>query len=276
MRDWNQRGVRRAEGGYWYTRNLRALLLNPRVAGLRRWEGVLYEAEWEPILDRETWDRVCLRLEQRLPNPHRGRRGPPPTTYLLTGGVAFCECGKRLRSKPIRDHKRGYICDPMFEGCGRHRLAEPLENFVRDVVLKAFDAPNRGGRLRRALDRTQADDTGLMALLTEERALKAKRTQLEEDDVHDRIPHEQFLRMNDQVNRRLAEIEQEKYSRPVVTGLPVEIPAGLEASRIAWQTWTIDERRAVIAFALIKVTVKAAGKGRKVFDPSHVIFDWRV
>jgi site-specific DNA recombinase len=97
MADWNRRGIRRAEGGIWYTRNIVALLTNPRIAGLRRWQGELYQAEWEAIIAREEWERVCLIMANPAPDPRRGRRGPPPTIYLLTGGLGACECGASIR-----------------------------------------------------------------------------------------------------------------------------------------------------------------------------------
>jgi site-specific DNA recombinase len=277
MADWNRRGVCRAEGGIWDTRTVRFLLTNPRIAGLRRWQGQLYEAKWEPIIGREEWERLCLILENPAPDPRRGRRGPPPTTYLLTGRLGFCEC-----EAPIRGHGtrgvRYYRCDPAKGGCGGiHRLAAPIEDFVRDAVLTAFGDPDRGGRLRRALERKQDDDGNLRALLAERKAWQTRLANLEQEKIagdYDEDP-DQFQRLNSGIRAGLAKVQHELERRPIRTGLPVEIPEGTDAALAAWEEWTIDERRAVVAFALKKVIFKRGFRGHQ-FHHSQIGLDWRV
>jgi DNA invertase Pin-like site-specific DNA recombinase len=275
--DWNKRGVRRAEGGLWYTRNIRDLLTNPRIAGLRRWHGELVEAEWEAIIGREDWERVCLILENPAPDPRRGRRGPPPTTYLLTGRLGECECGTPISGHGTRG-VRYYRCSLERGGCGGiTRLAVPIEDFVRDAVLEAFGDPHRGGRLRRALARQQADDSDLRALLAERKAWEARLAKLEQEKIagdYDEDP-DQFQRLNSGIRAGLAKVQQQLDARPIRTGLPVEIPEGAEAARAAWEEWTIDERRAVVAFALKKVIFKKGFRGQK-FHHSQLKLDWRV
>jgi site-specific DNA recombinase len=275
--DWNKRGIRRAEGGLWYVRNIRDLLTNPRVAGLRRWHGELVQGEWEPIIGREEWERVCLILENPAPDPRRGRRGPPPTIYLLTGRLGECECGTPISGHGTRGI-RYYRCNLARGGCGGiTRLAVPIEDFVRDAVLTAFGDPDRGGRLRRALARTQADDSDLRALLAERKAWEARLAKLEQEKIagdYDDDP-DQFTRLNSGIRAGLARVQQQLAARPIRTGLPVEIPEGTDAARAAWQEWTIDERRAVVAFALKKVVFKRGFRGYK-FHHAQIALDWRV
>lgn len=277
LTDWNRRGVRRAEGGVWYTRNIVELLTNPRIAGLRRWQGKLYEADWEPIISWEEWERLCLILANPAPDPRRGRRGPPPTTYLLTGGLGACECGVSIRGHGTRG-VRYYRCEPAQGGCGGiHRLAEPIEEYVRDCVLAAFGDPDRGGRLRRALASMQPDDSQLRALLTERQAWQSRLGRLEQQMIagHFDDDPQQFDRLNSGIRAGLAKVEAELAALPIATGLPVEIPEGIEAAYEAWGVWTIDERRAVVAFALKRVTFKRRFRGRK-FHHSQIALDWRL
>ncbi len=277
MADLNRRGIRRVEDGLWETRTVNALLTNPRIAGLRRWKSVLYKGNWEPILDRETWERVCLILENPAPDPRRGRHGPLPKTYLLTGGLGFCECGASVRAGGMSVGKRGYRCDSARGGCGRiSRYAEPIEDFVRDAVLTAFGDPDRGGRLRRALKAMQAEDNTMQTLITERDAARAKVAQLEHEHVTDLIDDEAFARMYPLARARLAKVEHELEARPTPAGLPVEIPDNLEAGRAAWKHWTIDERRAVVAFAVRRVVLKYGARGRRGFEPRLLELDWRV
>jgi len=279
MADWNRRGLRRAEGGIWYTRNIVELLTNPRIAGLRRWQGELYQAQWEAIIAREEWERVCLILANPAPDPRRGRRGPPPTIYLLTGGLGACECGASIRGHGTRG-VRYYRCDSarVPNACGRiHRLAEPVEDYVRDAVLAAFGDPDRGGRLRRALASMQPDDGRLRSLLTQRQALQTRLQTLEQERIagdYDADP-DQFRRLNSGVHAELVKVEAELAARPIATGLPVEIPERMDTAYAAWDAWTIEERRAVVALALKRVIFKRRFRGRK-FHPSQVALDWRV
>lgn len=69
-RSWESRGVPTSTGAAWSTTAIRKLLTSPRVAGLRLHPTVgEVDAEWPPILDRDTWDRLC----EVLPDPAKRR-----------------------------------------------------------------------------------------------------------------------------------------------------------------------------------------------------------
>jgi hypothetical protein len=123
----------------------------------------------------------------------------------------------------------------------------------------------------------QDDDGNLRALLAERKAWQARLAKLEQEKIagdYDEDP-EQFTRLNSGIRAGLAQVEQTLKARPICTGLPVEIPEGAEAARAAWEEWTIDERRAVVAFALKKVIFKRGFRGQK-FHHSQIGLDWRV
>src|SRR6266511_2308926 len=95
-RDLSSRGITAADGsGAFYTRRLKRILVNPRIAGLRAYKGeVVRDAAWPAILPRETWE----------------------------AGLAVCGlCKVPMRTKWA--HGRVvYACDPTkpgFKGCGR-------------------------------------------------------------------------------------------------------------------------------------------------------------
>jgi len=280
MTDWNRRGVRRADSAAaWHTRDLRALLTNPRIAGLRSWHGELHKAPWRAIVGREDWERICLILENPKPDPRRGRRGPLPRTYLLTGGLGVCECGMAMRAHG-KHGRRFYECDPnrSAKACGRTvRRAGPVEDFVRDAVLAAFGDRDRGGRLRRSLERAQGNGGDLRTLLTERKAWQARIANLEQEKIagkYDADP-DQFDRLNSGMLAGLAKVEYELATRPTHSGLPVEIPEDTGAALAAWDSWTLDEQRAVVAFAL-KAVVFKRGFQSQPFHHSQVRLDWRV
>jgi site-specific DNA recombinase len=278
---WNRRGVTRAGGGKWGSRDVRRLLTNPRIAGFRAWHGELVEADWEPIIDRDTFDRLQVALAARPLSPRRGR-GPLPRAYLLSGGLGVC--GSEGCGRPLRPHRtsranggvRCYRCDSRAGGCGRlGRYADPVENAVRDAVLTAFDNAKLGPLLRAQLQAQTRGHDHVRELLNERETLKAKLSRLEEDYFDDLLDREQFARGQARVKERLVEVEAALIAATPVR-LPVIVPEGKDALYAAWEAWTIEERRAVVAFALKRVVVKPMGRGYR-FDPVRDLeLDWRV
>ncbi|MFZ1491662.1 MAG: recombinase family protein [Ilumatobacteraceae bacterium] len=61
--DFNKRGIPSAHGKKWRPGSLGMVLRSGRITGLRESKGeVVGEANWEPILDRATWEQVRSRL----------------------------------------------------------------------------------------------------------------------------------------------------------------------------------------------------------------------
>jgi DNA invertase Pin-like site-specific DNA recombinase len=87
----NRRGIPAPRGALWTRRSLKIILTNPRVAGLRQYQGtVVSEAGWPAILDRDTWDRV----RHMLLSPDRGHSGSSAGRTDLLAGLIFCgKCG---------------------------------------------------------------------------------------------------------------------------------------------------------------------------------------
>ncbi len=84
---WSADGVQTAAGKRWTGSGLRRTITSPAVAGLRVHHGeIVADATWEPVLDRDTWERVRVNLAARP----KARRGRPVREYLLT---SRCVCG---------------------------------------------------------------------------------------------------------------------------------------------------------------------------------------
>lgn len=151
--------VRTVQGGgrwsrlsYWNVTNLQHILRNASYKGVRAYvennETKYVEAEWEPIIDVDTFDRVQMILDKNLSKkkPLTENRVWP---YLLSG-LTYCQscgdvmCGKsahgRSKKYPYYEHswatKRGsshlkdlYKCDP-------HRVSASK---VEKAVLKEVE-----------------------------------------------------------------------------------------------------------------------------------------
>lgn len=121
-------------------------LRNPLYIGMlpSRAEGVPFKGEHEPIIDKETFDRVQDLLKARLENFDDIRKHPFKARYLLTG-ITYCgQCGGRVSC--VSGH--GYA----YYGCHKNtadprtkkkiKCATPnyrikvLDDIIKDEVLK--------------------------------------------------------------------------------------------------------------------------------------------
>ncbi|MFD3654379.1 recombinase family protein [Streptomyces sp. NPDC058620] len=164
------------EGNPWTEKSLRNLLLSPRVVGLIEHEGELYEAAWDGILPRETWESVRLYYRASAEaSPYAGRE----RRYLLSGvgGAQCCFCGGYVRAKPTggrnRKTARIYHCHT----CRKvGRSVEHVDAYVSGQAVALLNDPRFVAELT-----ATAEDPGLaqeIAALEQRRA--AVRRQLED------------------------------------------------------------------------------------------------
>lgn len=89
----------------WTGKLIKRTLISPRVAGIREHRGEhAGPADWEPILDRHTWERV-VRI---LTRPER-RSSKSNDVKLLTGLLHCGKCPRTLSSAPFKGIPR-YAC----------------------------------------------------------------------------------------------------------------------------------------------------------------------
>lgn len=98
-RELNEAGFTTTAGKPWMPATLRQYLKNPRLVGLRTYRrdvlldesGAPVRGQWEPMLDRATYDRLQLLLDK----PDERRRVPSRDSkhYLLTGILRCGVCG---------------------------------------------------------------------------------------------------------------------------------------------------------------------------------------
>ena len=125
--DLNERRIPSALGKKWRPGSLSMILKSGRITGLRESKGeVVGGANWEPILDRATWEQV----RSRLTHAPLGRR---PKVNLLAGMCRCAECGavmaavsermdKQLRPGQ-RSPRRTLACDKANRhGCGSNTV----------------------------------------------------------------------------------------------------------------------------------------------------------
>jgi DNA invertase Pin-like site-specific DNA recombinase len=111
-RDWRQRGVPSVTGAAWSAETLRDVLSKPALAALvpvRDGEGAVEyrPARWEAIVERDTWEAVCARLEERGHQYGSTSTGNEPK-HLLSGWAA-CHCGAPVKIGGGQGG-RSYVC----------------------------------------------------------------------------------------------------------------------------------------------------------------------
>jgi DNA invertase Pin-like site-specific DNA recombinase len=131
VRQLNRDGVNTSKGNPWQASVLAAMLLRPRLAGLREHHGVVIgPAAWEPIIpEADHYALRALLTSRRRAQVSRGKS-------LLTG-ILYCgSCGHKLHVKsPSKGHTRRYRCDGAPRGCaGVSIVADPLDAFIRAQV----------------------------------------------------------------------------------------------------------------------------------------------
>lgn len=279
-REWNERGIKAVEGGVWHAATLRRILTSGRICGWREHHGEpVAPAVWPEIIDRETWDR----LQAKLRDPARavGKQA----RFLLSGGLAVCGiCGWPLAGRR-RDHAsksangseenvRVYACTkkPGRTACGGiFRIAEPLEELVREAVFAALDGPALTRAIRAEAKKGNREAELLRAIRKDEEALE----QLARDHYVDgRIGRAEFLAVRPSLEARLEK------SKGQLAGLDrdtllVDVASGGEAVRAAWDERGLEWRRALFRTVLERVVVHKAVVGRNFFDPEKIELVWR-
>ena len=255
----NDAGHTTTVGGKWRHNAVRIMLSNERYAALREYRGELYPGTWPAIVDEETWRaaRAILDDPARRTNLTHGRR------WLLSG-LALCGvCGEHVVATYKDDGVRVYRCRASAH---LSRRAEPIDRLIEAVIVARLSRDDARDLL---VDDTRPDANQLRA---EALRLRAKLDELAAAYADDRITMGQFEAATERTRARLAEIEQamQHVSRAPVLADLVEA----DDVRQAWETLTLDRKRAVLDVLAI-VRVLKAGAGRRVFDPSTVEITWR-
>lgn len=224
---------------------VRQTMLAPRIAGLRVHQGATVgEAEWEPILDRVTWERVKAVLNRT--------RAPASTKmHLLTGIVSCHRCKSTLNCAPHNGTLR-YHC----RRCKAVRIvAKPLEDHVARHLFAEVD--------RHDLDLTPDVDAEAVAVRV--LGLEADLAALADTAGEGHITLAEWKIARVGIERRLAEARSELVMPPVREW------AGQGSVLAAeWDAMSVDERRRVVAAWLPVIEIGPAVVGRTTFDADRV------
>jgi DNA invertase Pin-like site-specific DNA recombinase len=258
----NDQGSMTTGGNPWKPKALRNLMLAPRIAGLVEHQGALYEAAWQPVVSRETWeDLKALYRRNAAEHPYQGRE----RRYLLSGaGGAECAlCGSAVATKPTSGHEhkryRVYYC-PACRGVSRG--VEHLDGYVEGRVLRLLNDPAFLAELDAADD--GAPGAGAQVAELDRRRSEAKE-QLENLADHPGVDAGLLAAALGSFDRRIAEAR----SRMATSSRRRLLVRMAGMTREQWKAEPVDVRAATVR-ALYRVVVKKAARRGQGFDPASV------
>jgi site-specific DNA recombinase len=270
--DFNARGIKTPRGKNWLPGTLAAVLVNPRVAGLRSYKGeIVAIGRWPPVISREQWQRLVL---LRKDPTRRWVPGGRPPQHLLAGMVECSRCGEdanRMVHRPERGRSY-YQCrkPPLGRGCGALVSGRQLDALVVERLFVALDSPE----LVDALRGPQPADAQL-----------SRQLQADEDQLHwlgrqmgsDPLRRPAFLAAINEVEQRIHQ-NRASLARQHRSAALAALPAEISELRGLWDTWDLDSRRALLAVVIEKVIVQPSLLGSKTgrkFDRGRARIVWR-
>lgn len=258
---WNGQGLRTgAHDKEWKIPSVREVLCSARYAGLRAYKGeILGEAEWEAIVDRETWDAVWTILR----DPAR-RRGTPSPRRLLTG-VAVCGvCDGTVYGSGGSAEKPNYRCRTSGHVA---RKSQPIDSYVTDVIVGRLSMPD-AAVLFQPKPKEATEQGGLQE---QAQALRARLDSLATEFADGELTASQLRTASARIRERLEGIESKLATAQQVS--PLAQFAGRDPARV-WETLDDDVKRAVIDHLAV-VRILPALRGSHRFNPDTVEIAWR-
>lgn len=252
----------------WNHRSVRHILMNPHIAGLRAYKGVIVAAgDWVPLVTPEKWHAA----QAILSDP---RRVKPRGALSLLGGIAECRCGSEVKhaTRPQRGRTLGYgtyRCAAYEKeghgGKGPHVCvkADWIDGYVEEVLLTTMERPD-------AAQMFASQDTVDVPRLREELATY--------DAALERLSWQQSMRLVTDVvfitNAAKINAEREKIAVQITEAARLNAAVALLGApdvRAEWEQMNISERRAAIRALGMHITLRSAGAGCRRPDYDRMV-----
>lgn len=260
-------GVPTSTGAEWRTGTLRAILLAPRIAGLRSHRGeVVGPAQWEGIITLEQRQQL---LNVFAAKTATGRRAP--RSYLLSGLLRCGKCGGKLFSS-ARQLERRYVClsGPDHRGCGGITVtAPPVEEWIAAAVLYRLDTPQMDATLtgRRANDARHSE---LLAQLSGD---QAKMADLALMWSNGEISSPEWKIARQSLEHKITATDRQLSQLTGTTALEGIVGHGQEL-RARWGEMNLERQAAIVAAVLEHAVITPAVKKGGKFDPNRIVPVW--
>lgn len=253
----NDQGFRTTRGGEWKRSNVRWLLLNPRYAGIRVYEGAEMPGTWPAIVDDDTHRA----MKSMLSDPKRKKNQGTARRWLGAGLYLCGRCGSDVRVNYRDDGNRIYRCRASAH---LSRLADPVDRFVVEVVTERLRQPDLA-------DLLAADDDDGRELHQEATGLRARLDSLAGDYADGLLTARQVSVATERLEARLQDVEVRQAARGQRNALAA-VMAKQDPAR-AWLDADLSVQREVTLMLVESITLMRGARGR--FDPASVVIRWR-
>jgi site-specific DNA recombinase len=278
VREWREAGLFASKGGRPVTVTIAdRLLRSPHLLGSRRHNGqVTKEDAWPAIFTVEEQATLVAELDRR------GHKELVDRNRTLLGGFLACgddrdgkECGHVMRGARLKGaggRQPGYRCDAASGGCGRiHRLAKPVDDEVRDRIIRRLASPKFRAKLaQQRAGKLAAEEA--RELKAQQRADERKLRQLDAlaTDLDDEVVETTKATISARMLEASRRLRAGVHHGPL-DGLPETEPA----LRQAWENWSIDRRREIIREMVERVVLLPVGRGHRA-TADHILVDFKL
>ncbi|OBA63188.1 hypothetical protein A5647_04970 [Mycobacterium sp. 1100029.7] len=269
---WNAEGFTSARGKAWTQQGVRAVLLNPKNAGLISLHGEIVtddngqpiKADWPAIVKPEIFESV----RALLTNPDRTvSRSTTGRKYLLSGLAVCGKCGAKVTSSMPPAHRNQgprYQCKKCY---GVAKRMDAVDDYVLNVVAERLSRDDAVDLL------TRKDRPDLPELHARANALRAKQDGMAAAHSRDEVTLSQLVTFNRSVDAQLAEIDSQMLDASRARVLDGVIAGNAAEVRKRLDALPLDRQRAVIDL-LLTVAIMP-GRGRGPLRPELLPIAWK-
>jgi hypothetical protein len=280
-RTMNDKGIQTSQGNpVWGAPTVRYVLMNPAMTALRTHKGaVVGEGNWEPIIDRATWNQ----LQAALTRPDR-RTVTPARTRLLS---SLCSCGKcghtlsyaAARRAPhtvandIGGHevspreRSALVCSTAVPGtgCGGLSIAvEPLERYVQEAFL---------GAVPKIVPRAAEEDVPFDGENPTE--IEAQLRELAAMWANQELTRDEWIAARSTLQKRLAAANIAIVAHQRQKGVQAAVPDFLSV-REGWAVMTEAEKHTVLEAFIDRIVIVPVGQTGRAFNFKRIQIKWKV
>jgi hypothetical protein len=244
------------------------VLIKPALAGLavqRDQEGKprLVEATWQPILERDRWERLHDLLTDPSRRTNTSRANEP--RWLVSGFAACGVCDGPTRVAGGRNRAAAYVGNGC---CHVRRNAASLDRYISRAVVEVLSRPEAAGLLKPP-PRPGVNASKLRAEARRLRAVKRAKNRLHTDGLIDDAELATELRA---IKGKLAKVEAQLAASDQAD--PLAEFRGDRPAEAVWARLGMPRRRAVVQTLIKSIVINRAERRGQGFDPASVKVRW--
>jgi len=254
--DLNRRQIPTSTGRKWTMSPTRTMLLSPRLAGMREFNGQLIKAPWPAIIPLEQHRSLRALAAERKRTGERAVRGYPFFGLLRCG-----LCGTRMMGFAVAGKGR-YQCRTDRGGCNKIGIiADPVEKLAAEAIFEVVDSPDFSARLAEANGRPPEVGKEMEAI---ERRMNELATAWADGD----ITRAEWQTARGRLQERLDHLRDQLVRTTRDSVLDHWVDRSL---REAWPSLNVHQKRAIARAVLSEVVIAPADPhGPRVVDPRRV------